>query len=405
MRNTSLITPWRLKWYSVSILFAIFSALLIVLSSGIGPRILSGRLGGDLPVFYAAGRMAAKWDFNHLYDLDKQIDAQKDLYPDHHSYMPIPYPPYIALACIPLSYLPYRIAYILNLAINFAAFFIAFICLKKIVPISNEFFLPAFTLSLTFYPFLKAILNGQLTAITFMLFALSWKLSSENKHYTAGIWMGLLIFKPQFAIPVTGLFLLSGRLKTAATSIITMMMIISFSLIFTGIQTYAHWFYFLKWFSRIVHETNGYNAVSWIGFMDAICGPENRITSALGYAFCFVTVLTVSYIWTAGGTRSDLNAQMGIAAVSFVLIPSYMLYYDSALIVLSYAVILPKINNRKIELICFVWLMGLTQLFAEKWGFSPLFFLVVFTFIASLYVLFKPAAQKSFTTLQINCLH
>jgi hypothetical protein len=111
MKSTSLITPWRLKWYSIAVLFGIFSALIIVLLSGTGPKIISGRLGGDFPVFYAVGRMAATSGFNHLYDLGQQIDSQKDLYPDHKSFMPFPYPPYVALACFPLSFFSYRIAY------------------------------------------------------------------------------------------------------------------------------------------------------------------------------------------------------------------------------------------------------------------------------------------------------
>ena len=59
----SLITPWRLKWYSIAVLFGIFLALVIALLSGTGPKILSGRLGGDFPAFYAAGRIVATFGF------------------------------------------------------------------------------------------------------------------------------------------------------------------------------------------------------------------------------------------------------------------------------------------------------------------------------------------------------
>lgn len=394
MKFYSLITPWRLKWYSVCVLLGIFSALVIVLLSGAGPKILSGRLGGDFVPFYAAGRFVASFGFNELYDISRQLESQKDLFPDFKGVLPFPYPPFVALACIPLSFFSYRIAYMLFLFVNISAFFVAFVCLKKVVRGFDKFLLPVFTLSLTFYPFLKATLNGQLSAIIFMLFALTWRLTIEGRQYLAGFFMGLLLFKPQFAIPLIGVFILSGRFKIASSAIVTACMVIAVSLFFTGIQPYEQWYHFLKWFVPTDANVNGYNAVSWIGFLDAVFGTENSITFIIGYVCCFATVIFISYVWVVGGTKSDLNAQMGIAAVSFVLIPPHVMFYDAGLIVLTYAVIIDKINKRKFELICLVWLIALTQIFADQIGFSPLFFLVVFTFFLSLVHLATPSANS-----------
>jgi hypothetical protein len=94
---------------------------------------------------------------------------------------------------------------------------------------------------------------------------------------------------------------------------------------------------------------------------------------------------------------------MGLAAVSFVLIPPHVMFYDAGLIVLTYAVIIDKIHRRQIELICLVWLIGMTQIFADRIGFSPLFFLVVFTFFLSLVHLAAPAMRKESQNLFLNC--
>ncbi len=182
----------------------------------------------------------------------------------------------------------------------------------------------------------------------------------------AGFFMGLLLFKPQFAIPLIGVFMLSGRLKIAFSAISTGCLIIAISLFFTGIQPYEQWYHFLKWFVPSDANVNGHNAVSWIGFLDAVFGTENKITFIIGYACCFATVLFISYVWAVGGTKSDFNAQMGLAAVSFVLIPPHVMFYDAGLIVLTYAVIIAKMHSRQIKLICFVWLIGITQVFASQ---------------------------------------
>jgi len=380
----SLLTPWRLKWYSILVLLGLFLALLIVLFSGKGPKILSGRIGGDFPAFYSAGRIVTTVGFNELYDLDQQIKWQKDLFPDRKSYLPFSYPPFVALAYAPMSLLPYRMAYLFNLFVFISAFFMAFVCLKRIIQGLDEYFLPVFTLSFTFYPFLKSNLGGQNTALTLMLFALIWRFASENRQYLAGISLGLLLYKPQFGIPLIGLFVLSGRYRIAISSIVAGSLVITISLFFTGIQPYKQWYNFINWFSTADAIVNGHNAVSWIGFLNAVLGAENKMAFIIGAVCCLITVSIISYIWTIGGTKSDFNAQMGLAAVSIILISPHVMFYDAGLIILTYVVVISKIQSRKIELICFVWLTGLTQIFAKQIGFSPLFFIVVLTFIVSL---------------------
>ena len=141
--------------------------------------------------------------------------------------------------------------------------------------------------------------------------------------------------------------MLSGRIKIASTALCTACLVITISLFFTGIQPYGQWYHFLKWFVPADAHVNGHNAVSWIGFLDAVFGIENNFLFIIGYACCIVTVLFISYVWALGGSKSDFNAQIGLAAVSFVLIPPHVMYYDAGLIILTYAVIIAKIQRRK----------------------------------------------------------
>jgi prolipoprotein diacylglyceryltransferase len=63
------LTPWRIRWYSVSILFAIFLGFIICVFYGTGSETISGRLGGDYPAFYSIGRIVAKGDLEAIYNL------------------------------------------------------------------------------------------------------------------------------------------------------------------------------------------------------------------------------------------------------------------------------------------------------------------------------------------------
>jgi apolipoprotein N-acyltransferase len=115
----------------------------------------------------------------------------------------------------------------------------------------------------------------------------------------------------------------------------------------------------------------------------------------LGAFFCILTILIIATIWLAGGTKSDFNAQIALAVLSLILIPPHLMFYDIGLLVLAYAVVLQKINRRKIELVLLLWFFGFTQIFSKWIGFSPLFFLVVFSFILSLKLLVVPATRKA----------
>jgi hypothetical protein len=110
-----LLTPWRLKWYPRSLLSAIAVAFIIAVLSGNGASTLTGRLGGDYAAFYGAGRIIAEGEFGELYNWNRQLDSQKDLFPgDDKSFLPFMNPPYVALAYLPLSLLPYRLSYVIH---------------------------------------------------------------------------------------------------------------------------------------------------------------------------------------------------------------------------------------------------------------------------------------------------
>ena len=84
-----LLTPWRLKWYSASILFALFVGFIIPILSGSGSIILTGRLGGDFPTFYSIGRMISKGDWQEIYNRDRQSTEQRPFMGNENAYLPL----------------------------------------------------------------------------------------------------------------------------------------------------------------------------------------------------------------------------------------------------------------------------------------------------------------------------
>jgi hypothetical protein len=85
---------------------------------------LSGRLGGDYPAFYSAGRIIAEGDWGNLYSAEKQAAVQKGLFPgEENSFLVFVNPPFWAVTYYPLSLIDYRISYVVHTLLMGTALF------------------------------------------------------------------------------------------------------------------------------------------------------------------------------------------------------------------------------------------------------------------------------------------
>lgn len=68
-----------------------------------------------------------------------------------------------------------------------------------------------FTAELFYYPLFRAVTGGVNTPVSLLLIALRWRMAKENRDFLAKVFLGLLLFKPQYAVPLIGLFFLAKR--------------------------------------------------------------------------------------------------------------------------------------------------------------------------------------------------
>ena len=378
------LTPWRIKWYSRSILFAIGISFVVAVFGGRDASTLTGRIGGDYPAFYGAGRIIAEGDWDNLYSLKRQGEIQKDLFPGEKSgFLIFSYPPFVALAYYPLALFSYRISYTIYSLLMLGAIVVTIQLFRPFNSLIDRYMLCALALSLSFYPLFRAIWGGQNTAIILLLIAGSWRMALANREWLAGIILGLLLFKPQFAIPLIGLFVLSGRWRVGLGSAFTAVVLYSISSWVSGPLWVVSWSKFAWWFSQTDAGINSTNSVSWLGFLEAIFGSKNHVALIFGWVMILLTIIGLGLLWTIGGRRADLTAQLGITMPALVLMPPHVMYYDISLVLLTYAV-MARVNFEKLwPILGFIWLFGFTQIASKIIGFSPLFFVVLFTSILS----------------------
>ena len=389
------LTPWRLKYYSVSVLFALCMGFLICVSTGKGSIILSGRLGGDFPAFYSIGRVINKGYWKEIYNAERQSAEQKQLMGNENTYLPFSYPPHVAIIYAPLSILPYRLAYVIHTATMVMALLLTLLLIRPMSAQLNKHFLCAFTLSVSFFPIFKAITGGQNTVISMLLIALSWRALRQNREYLAGVYTGLMLFKPQYALPLTGVYLLSGRWRIVISFGVVALISYIIGALMIGPDWIAAWMENAKWQVQMDSVVNKENVVSWLSFFEAIFGPGNQRALIIGWALTGLTVIGISLIWWVGGRKSDLTAQLGLICICLVLIPPRVLFYDVGILLFAYVAICTREVKRKIEILGLIWLLSWSQTAADFIGFSPLFFLTVGTGILAARILILPALKPA----------
>lgn len=326
------------KRLSVALLVALALSLLLTLLSGSGADTGAGRLGGDYPAFYAAGRIAADDGLEHVNDLDHLEAAQVDLFPadEDEGFLTWAYPPHVALVYRPLAALPYRASYAVHTALMVAAFVGALLLARPLLPWLRSAALPAAAAGLAFYPMFRGVGSGQNTALTLLLLVLAWRASATGRDGWAGVALGLLLYKPQFAAIALAVWVIGGRWRALPT--------------FAGVGA-ATWaitaaFAGTGWVGAYLDDLDAYRATEDVNAANHVALTEVAeavgLPTAVGAAAALVVGLLVARRWWRNRSLDD--AGEGLALGVAVLAPALLLcalhavFYDEGLVLLTAAI-------------------------------------------------------------------
>jgi hypothetical protein len=390
MSTDRFFDTWRVKWYPRIVLISMLVGILVVVLSGKGAESLTGRLGGDYPAFYAAGRIASQGDWEHLYSFARQEAVQKDLLPTESkgAFLPFPYPPFVALLYCPLALLNFRLSYLIHTLLMFLAIAIALRLLSRGNPYIATYYDLALAATLLYYPMLRAVLGGQNTPITFLLVVAVWRAGLDRREWLAGFFLGLMLFKPQFGLPLIGLHFLSGRWRTVISSALVALGLYLIGSYLCGAGWIREWLRFGTQFANLDASINRSNSVSWLGFLQALLGVDSRIVLISGWGLAIATSLATSLLWYRGRLNDDLSAHLGLTVIALVLIQPHAMYYDMALVLFTYVLYL-SYDKTTTKVIGLIWLLSLSQVAAKTVGFSPLFVLLLWSGLMAIFLMWR----------------
>jgi len=177
--------------------------------------VLSG--SNDFMHLWVAGRMTRLGQGANLYDSASQFAMQSE----HSRFVrsagaPYPYlrPAFEALLFVPFSYLPLQAAYLLWTAVNVLMLLVTWSRIAPAVSALRGLGVYVWLLAcLAFFPVIAALMQGQDDILLLLLFTLAFLALRRQDDVWAGSWMGLALFRPQFALPVIFIVACSRRWK------------------------------------------------------------------------------------------------------------------------------------------------------------------------------------------------
>lgn len=328
----TVLESGRARRLAVAILAALAVSFAATLASGEGADTAAGRLGGDYPAFYAAARIAADGDLDEVNDLRRLEDAQADLFPEDEDegFLTWAYPPHVALLYQPLAEIPYRPSYAVHTLLMVAAFVAAMRLLRPLVPWVGRAMLPAVALGLAAWPMFRGVGAGQNTALTLLLLVGAWRASVAGRDGLAGVLLGLLLYKPQFAVLAIALWTVAGRWRTAA----------AFTAVAAATWALTAAFIGVDWVSGWVDDVRAYDATEDVNAANHVSLPEAAHAafevSAVGWVAAVAVGAATAWRWWR---RREVDLAVAVPAI--LLCAAHAVFYDVGLTVLTAAVLLP----------------------------------------------------------------
>ena len=217
--DTALLTPARLTRFGLATAFAMaFSVVVVVVTADGIDTLAGGRVGGDWPPFHAAGHLFRQ-DPLLVLDVDAQ-QAAMSAYLDG-GFAPFAYPPILAALFVPFTVLPFLGGYVVYLVLLAAAAVWAARVVMDVLGVRSAAWRRVGVLGvLTLPAAFRSYSGAQNGTITLLVLALGYRRLQAGDPWRAGLVLGLLWYKPQFAVPVAGLLLVAGWWRAALASLV-----------------------------------------------------------------------------------------------------------------------------------------------------------------------------------------
>jgi hypothetical protein len=234
-KTADWLTPQRVRLYPRTICLLTFLGWGISLTIGGGFTDASGNIiGADFLNFYTAGKFFLGGRMLELYDMAEQAFFQRDLLAPHpfNSVCYFNYPPFTTVLCVPFAMGSYLTGLFLWWCAGLLALAFSLHLLRRELTALSSIYSTRrlFMMSFLFFPTIAWFLYGQDTALTLLIYTITFVMLRRHKDLLAGMALGLLLFKPQLAIAFGIVLLVKWRWRALIGGLISTCMWIAIGL-------------------------------------------------------------------------------------------------------------------------------------------------------------------------------
>ncbi len=340
---------------AVLALYVLFGIAVATHSHGrLGPN--GAPLFYDFSAFYEAGQLAGAGHAASAYDDSVMAAMQQKDFPGATTRLPWNYPPSFQLLLTPLAALPYVAAW---LAWSLALYSAYALLARQLIPLRHlwiALLAPAAAIN---------ILVGQNGLLSTVLIG-AGVLTLERRPILGGVLLGLMSYKPHFAVMVPVVLLFARQWKALGGAIASGAVLALASLAAFGVDPWLAFVHkALAPAGVITTSSSDWRTVPSIQTLARTLGLPAPIDMALHGIVALAAAIGAVWVWRR---TTDARLRTGALAAAALLVTPYLRLYDLALLILPLAALLPREGERTPRLeqtaLAITWLLPALLLFA-----------------------------------------
>jgi hypothetical protein len=280
----------------------------------------------DFRVLYTPAYMLRTHQSRQIYNFSS-IRRNQDLrVAADNGAVPYLHPAYEALFLIPLSFLPYRAAYLGWALINVIVLACVYFALRPRLEHFRALGPPwiGAGLLLGFFPLAFSILAGQDSLLLLLILTWAFRYMSE-RPFRAGVLLGLGMFRFQVLLPIVVLFLLWRSVKFISGWALSSAVVAVISAGITGVEAQVQYF-------RLLFQMGSFSYQPLLLRMPNLRG----LLAAFSFGKLSIVMLSAAIFLIAAvmGTKQGLEQRFSIAISVACLVTYFLFMHDLSLLVL-----------------------------------------------------------------------
>jgi hypothetical protein len=301
-------------------------------------------LGGDFLSFWSAGFLANKQGYSSVYDLS-QIGKIELLYipkpANAISYTFIPLPtiflPYFLIPFQILAYIPIRVSFVVWTGLNLFGYIAYLYWFSKSLTTKLSF--RTLLLLVLFFPTYQSLFWGQIGIFLIIPTGEFYRSILLNKPFRAGIWLSLLLIKPQILFLIIPYLLITRQFKTILGFILPSFLILIISWLLAGESGMLAWLSLLKDVSaNKVTSIGAMGMLNWrmVGLnIDEIF--QTSFGSMISTLGILATIIALYFILRQIPEASDSKRYLAIFSATALVAPHFHIHSAIILVPLLFA--------------------------------------------------------------------